>query len=179
MNDQNNQNQSQDSQRQPGAYYDGSSSQEDFRSQFDNQFNNSESYNNQTYDNAQYNQAPNNTNNQNSQGYNNMGYNPMPSPKEPADALSIVSLVCSILSVVTCCLYPIAIVLSIVGIVCGLLSKKVNGKRSGIAIAGITVSIIMLIVAVLLLVLTISEFANSSFKDEFEDLFKELKKLEP
>lgn len=188
MSDQNNFNQSQENNNQPGAYYDGSNSQQDFQSQFNQQFNPQGNMNNNQ--NNQYSQQPYTPNDPNYQGQNNGYNNPYPNqnynnyygqqPQQPvrtADVPAIVSLVCGIVSIVTCCLWPLSILLCIVGIIFGIISKKVDGKKSGVAIAGIIICAIMLIVGILFLVLFIDSWNTFKFSTDFDEFFKELERI--
>ncbi|MDF2821635.1 MAG: hypothetical protein K0R15_2076 [Clostridiales bacterium] len=190
MSDQNN-NFPQDNQKQPGAYYDGSSSNTyNPNIPITNNYvpnNSTSSYagsnisgSNNPGSNNTYYQDPNNGygqfNNQNPNPYNT-GYVPSQSLKPPVDGLAVVSLISSIISVVFCWAFPLTILFSIVGLVCGLISKKVDGKRSGLAVAGIIISIIMLIIGIISAIIIIAGLSQFSFSNEFDTLFEELEKL--
>lgn len=77
------------------------------------------------------------------------------------NGLAIASLICGILSIVlSCCCGNI--LFSIAGIVCGCLQKPdENGKKPGMATAGIITSIVGIVLLILLTIIGFSAFALS------------------
>ncbi len=74
----------------------------------------------------------------------------------PINGMAITSLVLGILSLVLFCLWPIAILLGLMGLIFGIAGNKDNSKS--IAIAGIVCSAVGLLIAVGFLVLVGSRF---------------------
>ena len=91
-------------------------------------------------------------------------------PQAPVSkGLGITSLVCGILSILFCCCCG-NLIFSITGIICGCLQKPAeNGKKPGIATAGIITSVVGIL---LLIVVIISRtILNVSIMDAFNDSF--------
>lgn len=94
-----------------------------------------------------YNQGPNQNNyyNMPNQGYPQNGwqqnqYQQVP-PKKENNPMAVTSMVLGILSILSCCMAPLSLILPIAGITLAILSKK--GKpMNGFAIAGIVLSIV-------------------------------------
>lgn len=89
---------------------------------------------------------------------NNMMYNGYEQPAEKKTSVkAILSLVFGILALLTCCYYGVpGIILGIVGVVLANLSKKdTDGKRSGLALAGMICSIIAIVAGAIYLILII------------------------
>lgn len=69
---------------------------------------------------------------------------------------SIASLVLGILAfIVSCCLYPLAFILGLVGLILGAVGLKKNAG-TGMAVAGIVLSIIAIVIAVLVMTFAFS-----------------------
>lgn len=76
-----------------------------------------------------------------------------PEPAKKTDALAIVSLIVGIISILMgCCTAYYAVIPSVIGIVCAIISKKNNGK-SGMATAGLICSIVGIVIGLIITVL--------------------------
>lgn len=84
-------------------------------------------------------------------------------PAEPVSkGLAIGSLVCGILSIVCCCC-GINVIAGITGIILGCIQKKdENGKKPGMAIAGIITSSVGLLFAIIYLILNLLGVVSQS-----------------
>lgn len=88
---------------------------------------------------------------------------PAGAPTQRADGLGIASMVLGIVSIV-CCWSPFfGLLLAILGLIFGLCAKRINGKKSGFAIAGIITSAIGILLGTvyLLFILYHGEFSIS------------------
>lgn len=66
------------------------------------------------------------------------GYNQNPDPNQQGNnILAIISLVCGILSVITCCCCGIGTLFGIAGIITGVISRNKSTEGAGLALAGI------------------------------------------
>ena len=96
-----------------------------------------------------------------------------PQPQQ-SNALSVVSLVMGILSILFGCCYGIGIVFAIAGIICAAVGKK-KGQKGGIGTAGLVCSIIGAVLSVIMLVYVIivgvALFNDPSFMNEFESIY--------
>lgn len=70
--------------------------------------------------------------------------------KDKNDAMSIVSLVLGILSILCCCCYGGGLVLAIPGLICAIIAKK--KVQSGLLTAGFICSIVGIVLNVLMLI---------------------------
>lgn len=86
------------------------------------------------------------------------------------NALSIISLVLGILSILICCCTWIGLLFGIAGLICGIIGKKKS--PSGIGTAGIICSIIGLLLSGLILTLAIIGFATNPeiYMEQFENM---------
>ena len=103
------------------------------------------------------------------QGYGQMGYGqPMGyASQQPAHGLAVASLVLGILPFLICWIgegvgYIIGLIMAVVGIVLAAVAKK-QGNRSGIATAGLAVSIVALALGLILLFIAMIYVANNPF----------------
>ena len=96
-------------------------------------------------------------------------YNAAQPQPQQSNALSIVSLVLGILSILFGCCYGIGIVFAIAGIICAVVGKK-KGKKGGIGTAGIgaVLSVIMLIYVI---IVGVALFNDPSFMNELESIY--------
>ncbi len=86
-----------------------------------------------------HNEPPTYTPPQPGQNYTGGSYNAAPPPPEhkPTNGMAIGSLICGILSLICCCCGWMSVILGIVAIILGVLSKKGEGKMSGMALGGV------------------------------------------
>lgn len=115
---------------------------------YDDQYkaqNNQNNVNNQMiYSNNDYNQ------NSSSVFYTNQNYEEIP---EEGKGFSVASIILSILSLLCCCVPGFGLMIGILGLIFGILGvKKQNNPLSGLAIAGIIVSIIGILVGIYYLI---------------------------
>ena len=68
---------------------------------------------------------------------------------------AIISLVCGIVSIVSCCCWGINIIPAAAAIVTGIISKKKNESGSGMALAGIIMGAVAILLGIISLVLSI------------------------
>lgn len=96
-----------------------------------------------------------------------------PQPQQ-SNALSIVSLVMGILSILFGCCYGIGILFAIAGIICAAVGKK-KGQKGGIGTAGLVCSIIGAVLSVIMLIYVIivgvALFNDPSFMNELESIY--------
>lgn len=113
----------------------------------------------------------------NGQTPGNNYYGDSHAPVQPTDskAFSIVSLVTGILSVLIgcCCNQYIAIILGVVAIVFAALSRKKNGKFSGLAIAGLICGIVGTVFGVLSIIIAQTEFYQK-YLDEIKSYLESM-----
>jgi len=96
---------------------------------------------------------------------NMMNYDNNQNPQDQSNAFGIASMVCGILSIVTCCFWYIGVILAIVSIVLGILQIRKNQKK-GMAIAGIVCSIVTIVLVIITLVLN-NVLYSSGFYQEY------------
>ena len=89
-----------------------------------------------------------------------------PAPKKD-QALSIGALVCGIMSVILCCVFYIALPISIVGVILGILSLKKKKDGRNMAIIGIVLSSIGLLIAIIAIIGLIVLGNNQTFWQSF------------
>ncbi len=131
-----------------------------------NQFNGQNPYNNQNQFNGQ-NPYNGQYNNYQQNGYQQQG-------KRGSNKLAIASFVVSILSFILCCCSPYVMIIGgIASIVLAILSKRETGRMSGLAIAGLVISIIGLLLAVFLLVCSLFLITNPEFMEFYRDILIE------
>lgn len=139
---------------------------------------NNQDLNNQSNTQSTYPNAPTGSNytsdyNQNyNQNYNNMNYNnnynSLDMLQAPTNGMAIASLILGICSVVSfCCIY-LSFILAALGIVFGILSKGKYKKFSGLAIAGIIISIFGGVLTVGITIFSIA-LSSSTFWEGFWD----------
>ena len=99
--------------------------------------------------------------------------------EEQGQGFGIASLICGILSIVTCCCSCPCAPLAIVSIVLGILQiSKGAGSGRGMAIAGIICSAVGLILMVISLVFTIVMNGSSFAEDYYENYYDIIQELE-
>lgn len=74
---------------------------------------------------------------------------------EDSKLFAIISLVCGIVSIVSCCCWGINIIPAAAAIVTGIISKKKNESGSGMALAGIIMGAVAILLGIISLVLSI------------------------
>ncbi len=107
---------------------------------------------------------------------NGWGYNrptPPPQKKEGHTALSVVSLICGILSIVLCCGQGyLQLVLAVAAIACGVVQAVLDKKMSGQSIAGVVTAAVGIVIAIFC-VYAYHSGAWQAFLDEFQRAFEE------
>ncbi|MBQ8858589.1 MAG: DUF4190 domain-containing protein [Clostridia bacterium] len=71
-------------------------------------------------------------------------------PKK-TDGFGIAALVTGIISLLCCCMYPVAWLIGVLGIVFAIISRKKMGEFSGMAIAGLVCAVIGTVISCFLL----------------------------
>lgn len=145
--------------------------------QFQNQAQNGQNqYYNQPQNNQNqyYNQPQNNQNqyyNQSQYGQNQYYNQPQ---RQGANKLAIASFVISILSVILCCCSPYVMIIGgITSITLAVLSKRDTGRMHGLAIAGLVISIIFLVLAILTLIMGVFLLGNTEFINTYREILIE------
>ncbi len=115
-------------------------------------------------------QQPESTQNQYQQTYQQY--------QEPVQAknngMAIGSMICGIISLLlSCCFWYVALPVAIAGIVLGILVIKNKKGGKGMAIAGLVLSGITVIIAILALIACVAFTGNESFMEEFYKGFNE------
>lgn len=77
----------------------------------------------------------------------------------------LISMICGIVSVITCCLWLVCIPLAVISIIYGVLQIK-KGTLNGMAVAGIVCSIMMLLFQLLNIALGFSYYLNNPYQLE-------------
>lgn len=129
-------------------------------------FQNNPKYQNQGQYSSQY---------QNNQGANRPNYqggqtNYQPAgQKEPLDTMSLISMIAGIISLLSCCLWPLSLITGIAAIVLGVMGMKKAPQSKGFAIAGIIcggIGVFLALISIIMLIIgksiNWSDFANSS-----------------
>ncbi len=100
---------------------------------------------------------------------------PMPT-SETKKGKAIASLCLGIASVICCCCCNfVGIIAGIIGIILACLSKKENGKFSGMAMTGLIFSICGTAFGVLSLIIgVVGMFGNGSFSDSYRDYLDDI-----
>ncbi len=78
-------------------------------------------------------------------------YSPVQPEPQQSNALSIVSLVMGIISIIFGCCYGVGIIFAIAGLICAIVAKK-KGQKGGLSTAGLICSIIGAVIAVIVIV---------------------------
>ncbi|MGF7142589.1 hypothetical protein HNQ56_001007 [Anaerotaenia torta] len=130
---------------------------------------------NNPYQNGQYQNNPYQNNPYQGNPYQNYSYQQGPQMKPQDNGMAIGSLVCGILSLLfSCCLWYLALPLSIAGLVLGILViKNKRGGRS-MAIAGIVLASIGILVAIVMAIFTVFMFTSSEFSNIYDQIYNEL-----
>ena len=96
--------------------------------------------------------------------------NPYQAPPEGSVGMAVASMVLGIVGfLISCCFYPVTIVLAVVGLILGAVAIKKGPAGKGMAVTGIILSIISLAFAVLLIILAASA-GTTSLWDAIEDM---------
>lgn len=139
----------------------------------------------------QYNQDPNgaNQNNQNQyQGnpyqnnsyqnnpYQNNQYQQYQTPVQPqSNGMAVGALICGIIGfILSCCLWYIAIPLSIAGLVLGILVLKNKKGGKTLAIIGIILCAITIIIGIFAAIMVIAVASNPEFSNLYQDMLNEI-----
>lgn len=101
---------------------------------------------------------------------NNVYYDNGSPQNEQSNGMGVASMVCGILSIITCCLWYIGLILAIVSLVLGILQIRKSSKK-GMAIAGIICSIITIILVIISLVMG-SYLMNTGFYQEYMNILQ-------
>ncbi len=117
----------------------------------------------------QYNQDPY----QNNQ-YQYGQYQQYQTPDQPqSNGMAVGSLICGILGILlSCCLWYIAIPLAIAGLVLGILVVKNRKGGRNLAIAGIVLSSISIVLAIIVVICVIIVFTNPEFSSLYQELLQ-------
>ena len=84
--------------------------------------------------------------------------------------MAVASMVLGIVGfLISCCFYPVTIVLAVVGLILGAVAIKKGPAGKGMAVTGIVLSIISLAFAVLVIILAASA-GTTSLWDAIEDM---------
>ena len=138
--------------------------------------NNQNQYYNQPQNNQnQYYKQPQNNQNQyyNQSQYGQNQYYNQPQ-RQGANKLAIASFVISILSVILCCCSPYVMIIGgITSITLAVLSKRDTGRMHGLAIAGLVISIIFLVLAILTLIMGVFLLGNTEFINTYREILIE------
>ena len=96
--------------------------------------------------------------------------NPYQAPPEGSVGMAVASMVLGIVGfLISCCFYPVTIVMAVVGLILGAVAIKKGPAGKGMAVTGIILSIISLAFAVLLIILAASA-GTTSLWDAIEDM---------
>ena len=96
--------------------------------------------------------------------------NPYQAPPEGSVGMAVASMVLGIVGfLISCCFYPVTIVLAVVGLILGAVAIKKGPAGKGMAVTGIVLSIISLAFAVLVIILAASA-GTTSLWDAIEDM---------
>ncbi len=87
---------------------------------------------------------------------------------------AVASLVLGIISIVCCCLYPVALALGILAIVFAVINRRQAGTFSGLSTAGLVLGIVGTVLALYLL---IDSIVNPVSQEELDALLKEYENL--
>ena len=96
--------------------------------------------------------------------------NPYQAPPEGSVGMAVASMVLGIVGfLISCCFYPAAIVMAVVGLILGAVAIKKGPAGKGMAVTGIVLSIISLAFAVLVIILAASA-GTTSLWEAIEDM---------
>lgn len=96
--------------------------------------------------------------------------NPYQAPPEGSVGMAVASMVLGIVGfLISCCFYPVTIVMAVVGLILGAVAVKKGPAGKGMAVTGIVLSIISLAFAVLVIILAASA-GTTSLWDAIEDM---------
>ena len=83
---------------------------------------------------------------------------------EGSAGMAVASMVLGLLAIIlSCCLYPVAFLLALIGLILGAVAIKKDTPGKGMAIAGLVLSLISIAIAVLFIVLVASAGSASIF----------------
>ncbi len=136
-----------------------------------NQYQNSQPQNNQ-YQNNQYQNNPYQNNSYQANQYRNSPYLPV---QPQSNGMAIGALVCGIIGFLfSCCLWYIAIPLSIAGIVLGILVIKNKKGGKNMAIVGIVLSSITIVISIVMAIVVLAFMTNPEFSSIYEEIYNEI-----
>ena len=96
--------------------------------------------------------------------------NPYQAPPEGSVGMAVASMVLGIVGfLISCCFYPVTIVMAVVGLILGAVAVKKGPAGKGMAVTGIVLSIISLAFAVLVIILAASA-GTTSLWEVIEDM---------
>ena len=96
--------------------------------------------------------------------------NPYQAPPEGSVGMAVASMVLGIVGfLISCCFYPVTIVMAVVGLILGAVAIKKGPAGKGMAVTGIVLSIISLAFAVLVIILAASA-GTTSLWEVIEDM---------
>ena len=96
--------------------------------------------------------------------------NPYQAPPEGSVGMAVASMVLGIVGfLISCCFYPVTIVMAVVGLILGAVAIKKGPAGKGMAVTGIVLSIISLAFAVLVIILAASA-GTTSLWEAIEDM---------
>ena len=85
-------------------------------------------------------------------------------PQEGSSGMAVASMVLGLLAILlSCCLYPVAFLLALIGLILGAVAIKKDTPGKGMAIAGLVLSLISIAIAVLFIVVVASAGSSSIF----------------
>lgn len=102
-------------------------------------------------------------------------YQQYPTPEPPkSNGMAVGSLICGILGILlSCCLWYIAIPLSIAGLVLGILVLKNKKGGKSLAIVGIVLSAISIIIGIFAAIMFIAILNDPEFGSMYQDILQE------
>jgi hypothetical protein len=129
------------------------------------------SYQNNTYQNNPYQNTPyqNNPNQYNQ-------YQQYQTPVQPqSNGMAVGALICGIIGfILSCCLWYVAIPLSIAGLVLGILVLKNKKGGKTLAIVGIILCAITMIIGIFAAIMVIAVASNPEFSNMYQDMLNEI-----
>lgn len=135
------------------------------------QQNNQNPYQNNPYQNNPYQNTPyqNNPNQYNQ-------YQQYQAPVQPqSNGMAVGALICGIIGfILSCCLWYIAIPLSIAGLVLGILVLKNKKGGKTLAIVGIILCAITMIIGIFAAIMVIAVASNPEFSNMYQDMLNEI-----
>lgn len=110
--------------------------------------------------------------------YNNFNLNDnknnSPHQGEPfTDSFAIASLCLGILSIPALCCTYLGLICGVLAIIFAVLSKKKQGRMSGVALSGMIIGIVTSILAVMLIIVGIIMVSNGAYNDMYQEIINE------